>query len=167
MICSASYDHLFLISGFTHYYNSFKTYLYGERVELLPYILLNPWSYSLYQLEEHLWLNTEEILEVGMVLSEELIHQLFIVTVYWSPRKPWSHPPPPPPPCCSFFTLATSSSLFFLLQYYNDGHTTHDVKMGELSFELTSSQHRDYCRNDRWKQGDRLLYLHPYLGEGV
>ena len=30
-----------------------------------------------------------------------------------------------------------------------------------------SSQHRDYCRNDRWKQGDRLLYLHPYLGEGV
>ena len=102
-----------------------------------------------------------------MVLSEELIHQLFIVTVYGSPRKPWSHPPPPPPPCCSFFTLATSSSLFFLLQYYNGGHTTHDVKMGELSFELTSSQHRDYCRNDRWKQGDRLLYLHPYLGEGV
>ena len=104
-----------------------------------------------------------------MVLSEELIHQLFIVTVYGSPRKPWSHPPPPPPPlCCLFFTLATSlSSLFFLLHYYDGGHTTQDVKMGELSFELTSSQHRDYCRNDRWKQGDWLLYLHPYLGAGV
>ena len=104
-----------------------------------------------------------------MVLSEELIHQLFIVTVNGSPRKPWSHPPPPPPPlCCLFFTLATwLSSLFFLLHYYDGGHTTQDVKMGELSFELTSSQHRDYCRNDRWKQGDRLLYLHPYLGAGV
>ena len=88
-----------------------------------------------------------------MVLSEELIHQLFIVTVYGSPRKPWSHPPPPPPPCCLFFTLATSSSsLFFLFHYYDGGHTTQDVKMGELSFELMSSQHRDYCRNDRWSK---------------
>ena len=35
--------------------------------------------------------------------------------------------------------------------------------MGEVLLELTSSQHCDYCRNDRWEQGDRLLYLHPYL----
>ena len=35
--------------------------------------------------------------------------------------------------------------------------------MGEVLLELTSSQHRDYCRNDRWEQGDRLLYLCPYL----
>ena len=38
--------------------------------------------------------------------------------------------------------------------------------MGELLVELTSSKHRDYCRNDRWEQGDRLLYLRPYLGGG-
>ena len=38
--------------------------------------------------------------------------------------------------------------------------------MGELSFELMSSNHRDYCRNDRWKQSDRLLYLSPNMGEG-
>ena len=73
-----------------HFFKKMKQYS-------LPCILLNPWSYSVDQLEEHLWLNTEEILEVGVVLSEELIHQLFIVTVYGSPRKPWSHPPPPPP----------------------------------------------------------------------
>ena len=38
--------------------------------------------------------------------------------------------------------------------------------MGELLLELTSSKHRDYCRNGRWEQGDRLLYLCPYLGGG-
>ena len=83
-----------------------------------------------------------------MVLLQELIHQLFIVTVYGSPWKPWSHPPPSPPPC-SLFT--SSSSLFFLFRYNDGGHTTQDVKMGELAFELMSSQHRDYCRNGRWE----------------
>ena len=39
--------------------------------------------------------------------------------------------------------------------------------MGELLLELTSSKHRDYCRNDRWEQGDQLLYLRPYLGRGA
>ena len=87
----------------------------------LPCILLNPWSDSVYQLEEHLGINTEEILEVGMVLSEELIHQLLIVTVYGSPRNSWFHPPPP---LCCTCTLLTSPRLFFLvLQYYNGGHT--------------------------------------------
>ena len=90
----------------------------------------------------------EEILQVRMVLAQELIHQLFIVTVYGSPRKPWSHPPPSPPPCGLFFT--SSFSLFFLFHYYDGGHTTHYVKMGELAFELMSSQHCDYCRNARW-----------------
>ena len=118
-----------------------------KECSFLPCILLNPWSNSLLQLEEHLWLNTEEILEVRMVLAQELIHQLFIVTVYGSPRKPWSHPPPSPPLCGLFFT--SSSSLFFLFHYYDGGHTTQDVKMGELAFELMSSQHRDYCRNAR------------------
>ena len=99
-----------------------------------------------------------------MVLLQELIHQLFIVTVYGSPRKPWSHPPPSPPPCSLFFT--SSSSLFFLFRYNDGGHTTQDVKMGELAFELMSSQHRDYCRNGRWEARWPTFIHAPIFGGG-
>ena len=43
---------------------------YNSRDILLPCTLLNPWSYSLHQLKEHLGLNAEEHLEVGVVLSQ-------------------------------------------------------------------------------------------------